>query len=386
VPITTLDSPFPSSLFPTGFLQPVGSALGLASRNGQGFSFRNPDMHVPYTDQGMIGVNLELPWRIGLDVAYVGSRVKDLPMTIDQNLIPIAEQQKAIARLGGNTSYLNAQLANPFAGLVPGTALNTATTSRLSLLRPYPLFAGAINEDFVPLGYSTYRGLEISANQRLGHGLAANVNYSWTRRRQATSLLNSWDAAPFDDLDPNDRPHNLTITALYMLPFGPGQAIGRYTTGFVAQLIEGWQFNVIGEIRSGTPIGMNSGAIPLQKTFSLGSAQSLSQWFDASTAAHPRADGTYAWAVLPANDFRVAPLFFQDVRQDSKPQWSISFFKSVRAGQSHVQFRAECFNLFNARVYSGPISTSPTNANFGVVSNSQINFPRTGQIGLRVTF
>jgi hypothetical protein len=50
-----------------------------------------------------------------------------------------------------------------------------------------------------------------------------------------------------------------------------------------------------------------------------------------------------------------------------------------------VQFRAEIFNVFNVRVYNGP-NTDPTNANFGVVSNSQINFPRTVQLGVRFTF
>jgi outer membrane receptor protein involved in Fe transport len=387
VPITTLDSPFPSSLFPTGFLQPVGSALGIATRNGQGFSFRNPDAKVPYTDQWMVGVNFELRG-IGLDVAYVGNKVSQLPMTIDQNLIPLSEQQKSIARLGGSTTYLSTQLTNPFAGLVPGTGLNTATASRQNLLRPYPLFAGAINEDFVPLGYATYRGLEMSANKRLSHGLLATINYAWTQRRAATSLLNSWDTQPYEDIDGNDRPQRFTVAALYILPFGPGQRFGAGTTGFVSHLLEGWQYNVIGEITSGTPIGMSSGAVPLQKNFALPSGQqSLSQWFDTSTAAHPRADGTYAWGVLPTNDFRVSPMFFHDVRRDSKPQWSMSLFKNTSIGGGRiVQFRAECFNVFNVRMYDNPISTSPTNANFGVISNSQVNFPRTGQIGLRLTF
>jgi hypothetical protein len=40
--------------------------------------------------------------------------------------------------------------------------------------------------------------------------------------------------------------------------------------------------------------------------------------------------------------------------------------------------------VFNTRLYGGPISTDPTNANFGIVSNSQINFPRTGQVGVRL--
>ena len=98
VPITTLDSPFPGGQF----LQPVGNSLGLATANGQGFSFRNPEFEVPYSDQWMAGVNLELPGRMGLDIAYVGSKVDKLPVTRNINLIPIDERIKGIARLGGN--------------------------------------------------------------------------------------------------------------------------------------------------------------------------------------------------------------------------------------------------------------------------------------------
>ena len=65
----------------------------------------------------------------------------------------------------------------------------------------------------------------------------------------------------------------------------------------------------------------------------------------------------------------------------------MSVFKNTSVGGSKtIQFRAEIFNVFNTRLYGSPISTDPTNPNFGVVSNSQINFARQGQIGLRLVF
>jgi hypothetical protein len=380
VPITTLDSPFPGGQF----LQPVGNSLGLATSNGQGFSFRNPDFEVPYSDQWMAGVNLELPGHMGLDIAYVGNKVDKLPVTRNINLIPIDERIKGITRLGGNPSYLSQTFPNPLAGLLPGTPLNAATLTRNDLLRPNPLFQG-INQDFNNIGWSTYKALEMSLNKRLSHGLLANVTYTWSQRLQATTLLNPYDEKPFEDLDPNDRPQRVTITALYNLPFGPGQRFGGHSTGLVARLIEGWQYNVIGEITSGTPIGMNGNAVPVATSFAVND-QSLNKWFDTSTRANPRPDGTFAWDTnIGANDFRQSRLFIPDVRQDSKPIWSMSFFKNTRAGGNMtVQFRGEIFNVFNTRLYGSPISTDPTNANFGVVSNSQINFPRQGQVGVRL--
>ena len=382
LPGATLDAPFPGGQF----LQPVGNSHGLATTNGQTFSFRNPDFKIPRADIWMAGVNVELPGNIGLDVGYVGNKISGLPVTRNINLEPKSEHDKAIARLGGNPTYLSTQLPNPFAALLPGTTLNTPTISRLQLLRPNPLFIN-INQDFNNIGSSTYRALEMAMNKRLSRDVAALVTYTWSRRRQATDLLNAWDAVPFEDIDSNDRPHRLTIIALWGLPFGPGKAVGGNTSGLVARLIEGWQYNVIGELSSGTPFDMTGNAVPLQDHFSIGSEQSLSRWFDNSTRTNPRPDGTYAWDVLGANDYRVSRLRFPDVRRDSKPQWSMSLFKNIKMGDARtLQIRGEVFNVFNARIYDQPISRDPTSPNFGVVSNSQINFPRTGQIGLRLTF
>ena len=51
-----------------------------------------------------------------------------------------------------------------------------------------------------------------------------------------------------------------------------------------------------------------------------------------------------------------------------------------------MQFRLEAFNVFNTRVYGGP-NTNPTSANFGIVDTaSQVNFPRTLQLGVRFQF
>ena len=65
----------------------------------------------------------------------------------------------------------------------------------------------------------------------------------------------------------------------------------------------------------------------------------------------------------------------------------MSFFKSAHAEDGvNVQFRVEIFNALKVRVYGAP-NTNPSNATFGIVSTaSQVNFPRTIQLGVRVAF
>jgi len=386
LPFRYLDSPFPA-----GILQPTGSSLGLATGVGQSVSFRNPDFRVPFTDQWMAGLSVDLPWHIGVNVAYVGNRVRDLPMNQDLNLIPITEQEKAIARLGGNNNYLNTQFPSPFFGLVPqAVPLGREQVSRGQLLKPYPQFSG-VTENFVNLGYANYKALEMSATKRMTRGWVMSVNYTWSRRTEATSRLNAWDTQPFNDISGTDRPRRIAITGLYTLPFGPNQRFGRNARGLLAQLIGGWQYNVIGEIQSGAPIGLNGRSVPLTDHFALPDQdQSLSQWFDTSTAARPRADGTYAWGQnLSGTDFRVAPFFMKDVRGPAHPNWGMSVFKGFSmAGGKRLQLRAEMFNVFNMRSYGGP-QTDPSNSQFGQIGGGQpdqMNFPRRIQIGARFTF
>jgi len=312
-------------------------------------------------------------------------------MNQDLNLIPITEQEKAIARLGGNNNYLNTQFLSPFFGLVPqAVPLGREQVSRGQLLKPYPQFSG-VTENFVNLGYANYKALEISATKRMTRGWVMSVNYTWSRRTEAPSRLNSWDTQPFNDISGADRPRRLAISGLYTLPFGPNQRFGRNTTGFLAQLISGWQYNVIGEIQSGAPIGLNGRSVPLTDHLALPDKdQSLSRWFDTSTAARPRADGTYAWGTnLSATDFRVAPFFMKDVRGPAHPNWGMSVFKGINMSNGkRLQLRAEMFNVFNMRSYGGP-QTDPSNAQFGQIGGGQpdqMNFPRRTQIGARFTF
>src|SRR5712691_5708026 len=246
IPFNTLDRPYPD-----GLLQPFNSSLGLATNIGSGISFLNPDFKIPYVDQWMAGVSLELPAKVGIELAYVGNRSRRLPINgLAINEVSRVEREKAIEALGGNASYLSELVPNPFAGLVPGTPLNNPTVARGQLLRPYPQFQG-ITMDRVNAGAAQYDGLEMSVNRRLSQGLLAVVSYTYSRQYEegvnsagatttttspntnAGYLNNGFDAAPWRSISGIDRPHRFTLTALYDLPIGSGRVIGRNLTGVV---------------------------------------------------------------------------------------------------------------------------------------------------------
>ncbi len=376
--------------YPDGFFEPLSGAQGLSTLLGQGLgNVPNREYEIPYTDQWMAGVDIQLPWQIGLDVAYVGNKVSKLGVGRGINDVPKSENDKAIPSLGGNPGYLNQTFPNPFAGLLPGTGSNGATISRGQLVRPMPHFGG-ITMNRLNLGTSYYNALEAAATKRYSNGVMLAVNYTWMKLEDQINFLNTYDAEPFRDLQGDQRRHRLVITALVDLPFGPGKPIGRETTGVLGMLIGGWQFNTIGEIQSGRPLALNNGAIMLDTDVQLDkSEQSFNRWFDNSSTAlnNPRPDGTFAWSVLGQNDYRVVGLRFHGVNEPTAPQWSFSFFKTTPIGRgATLQIRIETFNVFNVRIYGAP-NTNPTNAAFGIVdTGSQVNFPRTTQLGVRVAF
>jgi hypothetical protein len=371
IPFNTFSNPFPN-----GFLQPANGGQGLLTGIGTGLSFVNPKFEVPYADQWMTGVNLELPWNIGVDAAYVGNKVSKLPTTNGTaiNEVPRAEREKAIEALGGNASYLSTQLPNPFAGLVnPILALNNPTISRGQLLRPNPQFNG-ISTILDNKGWSTYHGFELVATKRMSHGLMTSVNYTLSRLREATDYLNNgFEATPFEDLASIDRTHHITITALYELPFGPGKTFAANASGLVAGLVGGWQVNVLHEWESGTPTGMPNGIISCDPRLP-GDQQTRDRWFNTS-----------CFSSNPPNAFRTAPFRMSDVRDPAITNTALSFFKNTRVAQATLQLRFELFNPFNTRIYGGP-NTTITSTQFGRITPSQINFPRTGQVGVRYVF
>ena len=342
--------------FPDGFLLPLAGELGLLTALGTGPTIPNRDYEIPYTDQWMAGVDIQLPYQIGLDVAYVGNRVSKLGVTRSINSIPKSENDKAIPSLGGNTGYLNQTFPNPFAGLVPGQGINADTIARSQLLRPYPHFTGGLSMNRLNMGSAYYSALEAVATKRYTNGVMFAINYTLMKLEDQINFFTEWDETPYRDIQGDQRRNRLVITTLVDLPFGPGKRFGGDTTGIVANLIGGWQFNAIGEIQSGRPLALNGSAVQLDPDVALPKdQQSFEKWFDNSSTSlnNPREDGTFAWSVLGTNEYRVAKQRFHDVNEPTEPQWSVSLFKNNTIGRANLQLRIETFNVFNTRVYGG---------------------------------
>ncbi|MEA2174025.1 MAG: hypothetical protein QOD00_1617 [Blastocatellia bacterium] len=400
--------------YPNGLAQPTGSSLGQLTQLGGNITFSNPSRVIPYIHQFSAGFQRQLPFRMKLDISYVGSRSRGI-LTNDaqgsggRNLNVLSAAQ--LEQFRANPAFFNASVTNPFAGLVPGNAtLNAATIQRRLLLLPFPEF-GAVTEGAENVGKLWYNSLQASLEKRLSSGLVGVVSYTFSKNIGALGFLNDQDAAPTRSVVDFDSPHVLVASAVYQLPVGRGQHFFGDVGKAANLLVGGWEYNVIGSYRSGVPINL-PGNVDLIADPTISNPSFSNPNIPGTTATYfnncvRQLNGTSlqfvtnasgqrvqqtcsnpAFAIRAANTLRTIPFRLSNLRQPSRAQFDMSLNKSFVFTESvRFQFRLEAFNIFNTPLFGSP-DTNATGSNFGTLNpnNGQRNVPRQVQLGFKFNF
>jgi hypothetical protein len=375
-PFRLLRDPYPDGFVPSpgaseGLLTGVGGPLQAPLRDGS---------RTPWNRQWNVTVQRELPWRTGVEIAYVGTEGHDL-QTNTESGVNLNQLDPKYMALG---TQLNQTVPNPFFGVVNRGIHVSPTMSRAQSLRPYPQFT-----DIIPLqntgATSVYHALQISANRRMSGGLLLAGSYVWSKaEEEGESHQNSYDIASSRSVASYDIPHRFVLSALYEVPFGRGRHFGASTPAIVDALLGGWQLNGIITVQSGTPltIGANSTPVVFNPTtranwngedprLDTPREERLQKWFDTTKFSQPA-------AFTFGNTGATFPL----LRTDSVRNLDLSLFKHFNMpGRVRLQARIEAFNALN-RVQFGNPNTGVTSSSFGVVT-SQANTPRQLQFGLK---
>jgi len=345
--------------------QPMVSVSNGSVDNPGGTSFANDlpfgmqgqdvEFNLPASYMWAFGIQRQLPWKVVLDVTYVGR----------------------------NGSYL--QRERNINQLQPGTL---PSPINIAALRPYKGYGALrVSEN---TGDSEYNSLQISGERRYSNGFKLSVAYTYGRSYDNASnkrdvLWNTYDDSNFWGPSGHDRTHVLVVSYIYDLPFWRDQST------LMRNLLGGWQISGSTFLRSGTPFsitrnndiaGVGDGSIgqPVDivgdpeanttKQFSTGTDDNY--WFNPKAFANPAA-GTFG------NSTR------NILRNPGDQQWDIALFKNfVLRGAHRLQFRAEVFNFINHPNLSGP-NTDITSPNFGRVVTKG-GTPRDIQLALRYYF
>lgn len=384
IPSNTLDNPFP-----TGILQPTGSSQGLLTALGQNYTFADPAGGAPpYVQQFSFEVQRELAKDFLVSAGYVGSRSSRIAVTEQLNALSSANLALGPTVLGGN-------VANPFAGRLPGTSLNGTTIQDQQLLAPYPEFLlNGVTENFVPIGKSSYNAVQFVVMKRLSYGLNFSVSYTISKQIDQTSFANPEDTQLERVIAAWDIPQNLQINFLYQLPFGSGKPIGSNLVAPLRYAVSGWEVTTLTRLQEGMPMSFPSGAAPTGINPALPDP-SLTQWFNTCTQLangnkqNCTGNEQVAWTIRAADTLQMWSSRLASVRLPGIHNVDISLIKHNRITERmELLFRTDFINAFNSpQFFSGPI-TSVTSGNFGRISGAmdQSNLPRFIQFSMKLQF
>lgn len=373
-PLNSISAPFP-----TGVNQPTGSNLGLSTQLGQALSFIDPNHVQPRQSQYSVSVQTQLPGSTVFSLAYGGAHATKLEVNHNINFLP----QQYYDQGAAGVTYLNTPVTNPMAGQIPNSSLDSATIQRNLLLLPYPEF-GAVTEYYSSIGSMSYNSLQLSVVKPFSRHFSLHGNLTWSKTMTHTSLLNAFDAKLASTQDPNS-----TIVSNIIGTYQFSTLSGRPL--YHQLLLGGWQINGVLRAQNGSLIAYPGGVTVLANP-SLGPNATYARFFNNCylTTSGARAS-TCSTSDVPAFQQRLSYTTqvngtYMGIRQRIHPLLDVSMFKKFTIHQ-HVNFeiRGEFFNVMNTPNFGGP-GTSVGSATFGVVTLTQANDPRIGQLTARINF
>ena len=330
----------------------------------QGYSF--PERIFSYT----VSLQQELPLKLGLTVAYVGSQGRNLFLrSVANNITSVLTNVNPAS---------NAIIIREFSIVTPGAAGQNPT-----VLNPFAEI------DYKRSGgHDSYNALQMTLARRFNSGVTLNAQYTFGRsygntagsNEASTAANNARTTKEFDyDNGYNnfDVRQTFNVSAIYALPFG------KDLKGVSKALLHGWEFGTILNSRSGLPIPVlvvrpdvvyvdaagvvfqtpAAGRTAVINTPRGGASRNLrrpdlipgvSPYLNSDrTLLNPAAftapkPGTFG--NLERNSIRGPNFFQQDV---------ILAKKFGITETTNIEFRTEVFNIFNVTNFGNPPGTLP---------------------------
>jgi hypothetical protein len=411
-PTYTLGNPFPN-----GVQQPPGSSLGPLTFLGRSPNFANPNFVTPSVHQFSAGIQRELPWKIALEVSYVGSRSRDVEGTWGGYNEPSAAfQAQCDVTQGGSRSFCDQLLPNPYFN-VPGfegtTRFTNATLARSELARPYNAF-GSIREDTNNFGKMWYDSLQFVGTKRMAKGVTMSLNYTWVPRwtEDGANTTTGIGGAFVDDVSMlknhgpyfSQRKHRVTASGVWQMPGQNRKDLIGYTLGgwslapaFVFQSGQPW--TMPGNVDLAPGVSLSDIALDGKKEgqFIYGVKPCVGQ-YNTTTGKYDLMSYSVAYGctqpyflIRQAFQRRTAMVRYDEFRRPIYWEIDMNLAKTIRiTDKTRFQLRFEAFNLLNSPMYDEREYTQDTSsADFGRInrnSTQQSNFQRAFQLGFKFSY
>jgi hypothetical protein len=224
-----------------------------------------------------------------------------------------------------------------------------------------------------PIGDSDYNALQARLDRRFSNGFQLGVSYTLSKSTGIAGNPNSDGALrinipEFYDLNKSlsdfDRTHNLNITSIVELPFGPDR---RWMNdgGLVSQIVGGWQVNNILSFYSGTPFSVTASGTSLNAPENDQRADQVISDVTILGGVGPDKPYFEPLAFKPVTEARFGTAPFNVLRGPGVASWDLGVFRQFLLPRNmNLQIRVEAFNVTNRPRFNNP------GAN---VSNLQLN-------------
>ncbi|MCC6860812.1 MAG: carboxypeptidase regulatory-like domain-containing protein [Bryobacterales bacterium] len=356
VPRTLISDPFPAG---NPVLPPVGTGRGRYTNLGNAASWFNQDLKRPINDRISISYQRQLPLRFASDTTF---------------FMNFGANQLYPNMWGGNYGYdlnqidpnlyythkgaMDASVPNPFYRLLPtekmpGSLRNQETVSVASLLRPYPQYAGSLNEQFMTGRSNRYKAIQIKVDRPFANGLSMTMGYNYNQESRS-----EWfnDIATYSNdlqlIDTREPRHTLRLGGTWEVPVGRGRRFLGNANRVVDAIVGGWATSHL--------LMWNNGP---RLTFGAAVAPADSPRIDNPT--RQQYFNPAGFTQQPAYTPRTNPWYYDDLRGFGF--WSLdSTLSKYFQVTERVKFelRMEFYNMPNAFMPSQP-ELDPTSSNFG---------------------
>jgi hypothetical protein len=260
-------------------------------------------------------------------------------------------------------------------------------------------------------GASSYDGMLVSLRKRFSHGLQFDLNYTWSHSiDNGSSVTNTVAGGLVCDMtnlrvcrgnSDFDIRHLVNANFIYELPFGRGQRFGSGVSGWVNQIIGGWEITGIFTGRSGLAFGTTTTAFPVGFNFNSPAAYNNTNIGALQGTVHDATNGTIQFFDDPAVVFNPARPDQGVIRFPHHGEignrntfrgpgfWNLDTallktFKMPWSESQNLQIRWESFNAFNHNSFGLP-AVGITGTTFGQITTSA-SAPREMQFAVRYSF
>ena len=110
--------------------------------------------------QYSVSVQTQLPANMVLQIAYVGNKASQLEINKNINALPAQYYNQGAA----GVTFLQTQVPNPMAGLLPGSSLEFSNGSKTVPATPFPEFTN-VTDNYASRGNVLYNSLQTSVDQ-----------------------------------------------------------------------------------------------------------------------------------------------------------------------------------------------------------------------------